>query len=90
MSKINAPQPVLCSIADTIEPYERMFTIKEFSQLMAESPKTIDARVKHGSQPATLVGGAIRSDPYDTAQWLRSPSAKRDQIQLSFFRKSCN
>jgi hypothetical protein len=69
------PPPVLCSIADTIERYGRMLTVKEFAQLMAESPKTTYARVKRGSQPATLVGGAIRFDPHLTAEWLRSQSA---------------
>ena len=64
-----------CSIADSIERYGRMLTVKELAHLLAESPKTTYARVKRGSQPATLVGGAIRFDPYETAQWLRSQSA---------------
>jgi hypothetical protein len=34
-----------------------------------------DSVSKRGSQPATLVGGAIRFDPYLTAEWLRSQSA---------------
>ena len=71
----NTQPPVPCSIADTIERYGRMLTIKEFALLVSESPKTTYARVKRGSQPATLVGGAIRFDPYITAEWIRSRSA---------------
>ena len=52
-----------------------MLTVKEFAQLIAESPKTTYARVKRGSQPARMVGGAIRFDPYITAEWIRSRSA---------------
>jgi hypothetical protein len=52
-----------------------MLTVKEFAQLMAESPKTTYARVKRGSQPATLIGGAIRFDPHITAEWIWSRSA---------------
>jgi hypothetical protein len=75
-SEIRAtPSPVPCSIADTIERYGRMLTVKEFAQLMAESPKTTYARVKRGSQPATLIGGAIRFDPHITAEWIWSRSA---------------
>ena len=60
-----------CSIADSIERYDRMLTVREVAHLLAESPKTTYARVKRGTHPATLVGGAIRFDPYETAQWLR-------------------
>ena len=63
------------SIATTIERWGRMLTVKELAQLLAESPKTVYARVKRGSQPATLVGSAIRFDPVLTAEWLRSRSA---------------
>jgi len=75
MTRIVTQPPVPCSIADTIERYPRMLTVKELAQLLAESPKTTYARVKRGSQPATLVGGAIRFDPFLTAEWLRSQSA---------------
>jgi predicted DNA-binding transcriptional regulator AlpA len=64
-----------CSIADTIERYGRMLTVKEVAHLLAESPKTTYARVKRGSQPATQIGGAIKFDPFVTAKWLRSRSA---------------
>jgi hypothetical protein len=75
-SEIRAtPSPVPCSIADTIERYGRMLTVKEFAQLMAESPKTTYARIKHGSQPATLVGAAIRLDPNETAQFDQEQAA---------------
>jgi excisionase family DNA binding protein len=51
-----------------------MITVAELSDLLAESPKTIYARVNRGAQPATRVGSSIRFDPYLTAQWLRSRS----------------
>jgi len=72
--RANQPHPP-CSIADTIERHGRMLTVKEFSQLMAESPKTVYARVKRGVQPAVLIGASVRFDPYDTAEWLRARSA---------------
>jgi hypothetical protein len=75
MAQIITPPPVPRSIADTIERYGRMITVKEFAELMAESPKTTYARVKRGTQPATLVGSSIRFDPVVTAEWLRSQSA---------------
>jgi hypothetical protein len=64
-----------CSIADTIERWGRMLTVKELAPLLAESPKTIYARVKRGIQPAVLIGASVRFDPYETAEWLRSQSA---------------
>jgi len=67
--------PVPCSIADTIERYPRMLTVKEFALLAAESPKTTYARVKRGSQPATLIGDAIRFDRHITAEWIWLRSA---------------
>jgi hypothetical protein len=64
-----------CSIATTIERWGRMLTVKEFAHLTAESPKTIYSRVKRGAQPATIIGTAIKFDPYLTAAWLRAQSA---------------
>jgi hypothetical protein len=78
MDAVNNPEsqnPKPRSIADTIERWGRMLTVKELAHLLAESPKTTYARVKRGSQPATLVGSSIRFDPYVTAKWLRSKSA---------------
>jgi hypothetical protein len=62
------------SIADIIERYGRMLTVKELVALVAESPKTIYARVKRGVQPATLIGASIHFDLIQTAAWLRSQS----------------
>lgn len=67
-----APAP--CSVATTIERHPRMLTVAELADLLAESPKTIYARVKRGAQPATRTGSNIRFDPYVTAQWLRAQS----------------
>jgi excisionase family DNA binding protein len=75
MTNPNSTQSVPCSIADKIERYGRMLTVKEVADLLAESPKTTYARVKRGSQPATLVGGTIKFDPFETAQWLRNQTA---------------
>jgi hypothetical protein len=60
------------SIADTIEAFGRMLTVKELAPLLGESPKTLYARVKRGAQPAILLGAAVKFDPYVTAEWLRS------------------
>lgn len=60
------------SIADTIEAFGRMLTAKELAPLLGESPKTLYNRVKRGAQPAVLLGGAVKFDPYVTAEWLRS------------------
>jgi excisionase family DNA binding protein len=69
------PSTTPCSIADTIERWGRMLTVKELASLLSESPKTIYARVKRGTQPAVLIGSSIRFDPVVTAEWLRSQSA---------------
>jgi hypothetical protein len=74
-TKINTTPPVPCSIADTNERHGRMLTVKELALIVAESPKTTYARVKRGSQPATLIGGAIRFDPHVTAEWIGLRSA---------------
>jgi hypothetical protein len=63
------------SIADTIERYGRLLTVKELAPLLGESPKTLYARVKRGGQPAVLLGGAVKFDPYVTAEWLRLQAA---------------
>jgi hypothetical protein len=67
--------PVPRSIADTIEGFGRMLTVKELAPLLGESPKTLYARVKRGAQPAVLLGSAVKFDPYVTAEWLRAQSA---------------
>lgn len=69
------PDPAPCSIATTIERYGRMLTAKELAPLLGESPKTLYNRVKRGAMPAVLLGGAVKFDPYVTAEWLRSQAA---------------
>lgn len=73
MSNVTKPGPR--SIADIIENFGRMMTVKELAALLTESPKTLYARVKRGGQPAVLIGGAVKFDPYLTAEWLRAQSA---------------
>jgi predicted DNA-binding transcriptional regulator AlpA len=63
------------SIADIVEGFGRLLTAKELAPLLGESPKTLYARVKRGAQPAVLLGGAVKFDPYVTAEWLRSQAA---------------
>lgn len=75
VTRTESQDPAPRSIADTIERYGRMLTVKEFALLTAESRKTVYARVKRGAQPASLISGSIRLDPYETAVWLRSQSA---------------
>jgi predicted DNA-binding transcriptional regulator AlpA len=69
------PSPANCTIATTIERFGRMLTVKEFAHLTSESPKTVYSRVKRGAQPATILGTAVKFDPYLTAAWLRARSA---------------
>jgi excisionase family DNA binding protein len=64
-----------CSVATTIERYGRMMKADELAPLLSMSPKTLYKRVKHGTMPATRIGGAVLFDPYVTAQWLRSQAA---------------
>jgi hypothetical protein len=71
----NVTKPAPRSIADTIELFGRMLTVKELASLLGESPKTLYARVRRGGQPAVLIGGAVKFDPYVTAEWLRSQAA---------------
>ncbi|MBB5329451.1 helix-turn-helix domain-containing protein [Tunturiibacter gelidoferens] len=64
-----------CSVATTIERHRGMLTAKQLAPLLGESVKTLYNRVKRGGQPAVLIGGAVKFDPYETAAWLRSRSA---------------
>jgi hypothetical protein len=80
MCTLPTQPPVPRSIADTIERHGRMLTVKELAQLLAESPKTAYARVKRGSQPATLIGG-MKSIPCpfcDDSRYVDLPSARKD------------
>jgi excisionase family DNA binding protein len=70
-----AAQHEPCSVATTIERHRGMLTVAQLATLLAISPKTLYARVARGEQPAALIGGAVRFDPYETAAWLRSKSA---------------
>ncbi len=63
------------SIADRIASYDRLITVNELAPLLGESPKTLYARVKRGAQPAVRIGGAVKFDPFVTAEWLRKQAA---------------
>jgi excisionase family DNA binding protein len=63
------------TVAASIIRYGRMLTVEELATLLAMSPKTVYAKVKAGTMPATLLGSMIRFDPHTTAEWLRGLSA---------------
>lgn len=63
------------SIAEAIASFGRMLTVNDLAPLLTQSPKTLYKRAKAGSMPATRIGGAIRFDPYLTAEWLRKRTA---------------
>lgn len=64
------------SIIDIIESKEHALTIEEFATLMNQSPKTFYKAVKAGRLPAYRIGGSIRLDPQDLADWLRGRRTK--------------
>lgn len=63
------------SIADAIAQHGRMLIVDDLAEVLAMSPKTIYAKVKSGTIPASLIGGAIRFDPHLIAEWLRQKAA---------------
>ncbi len=69
-----------CSIATTIERHKRMLTVEELAPMLTLSPKTLYARVKAGSMPATVIGTSVRFDPYETATWLRFPVSIKSEL----------
>lgn len=54
-----------------IESKESALTIEELATMVGVSPKTLYKAVKTGRLPAYRIGGSIRLDPEDIADWLR-------------------
>jgi hypothetical protein len=63
------------TIADRIEAYDRLITVKEIAKLLNEQPSAVYARASHGTQPCVRIGARVRFDPDLTAPWLREQSA---------------
>lgn len=59
------------SIIEKIETKENALTVEELATIVSQSPKTLYKAVKTGRLPAYRIGGSIRLDPHDVAEWLR-------------------
>jgi excisionase family DNA binding protein len=64
------------TIIEKIEKLETAMTVKEFGAMLGVSPKTLYAAVKAGRVPVMRVGGSIRIDPAEAADYLRERSTK--------------
>jgi excisionase family DNA binding protein len=64
------------SIIETIESMDTALTVEVLGRLLSASPKTLYKAVKSGRLPAYRIGGSIRLDPFEVAQWLRARSTK--------------
>lgn len=59
-----------------IESEQNAMTIDELATILTQSPKTLYKAVKRGSLPAFRIGGSIRLDRHDVAEWLRKRRTK--------------
>lgn len=57
-------------ITDIIRNHRTFWTADELSEVLAISRKHVYKLAKSGRIPCYRMGGAIRFDPEDTAQWL--------------------
>lgn len=64
------------NLLETLETRETALTVDELGRLLNTSPKTLYKAVKSGRLPAYRVGGSIRLDPTEVAEWLRSRHTK--------------
>ena len=64
------------NLLETIETCETALTVDELGNLLNTSPKTLYKAIKAGHLPAYRVGGSIRLDPKEVAEWLRSRHTK--------------
>jgi excisionase family DNA binding protein len=58
------------SIIEKIKSTNHMMTVDELANLIQISGKTLYAKVKAGTIPATRIAGSIRFDPSLIAEWL--------------------
>jgi len=64
------------TLIEIIESKTNALTIGDLANLLNQSPKTLYKAVKSGRLPAYRVGGSIRLDPHDIAEWLRKRRTK--------------
>ena len=64
------------NILETIENRETALTVDELGTLLNSSPKTLYKAISAGHLPAYRIGGSIRLDPHDVAEWLRDRHTK--------------
>ena len=64
------------NIIETIENRETALTVDELGTLLNSSPKTLYKAISAGRLPAYRIGGSIRLDPHDVAEWLRDRHTK--------------
>jgi excisionase family DNA binding protein len=59
------------TIIDMIESGKNALTVEQLANKVSKSPKTLYKAIKAGRLPAYRIGGSIRLDPHDVAEWLR-------------------
>lgn len=57
---------------EIFETKENALTVGEVAPVVGQSPKTLYKAISTGRLPAYRLGGSIRLDPYDVAEWLRN------------------
>ena len=63
-------------IIELIQSKQNAMTIEELATMLSQSPKTLYKAVNRGSLPAFRLGGSIRLDPHEVAEWLRKRRTK--------------
>ncbi len=64
------------NIIETIENRTTALTVDELGTILNSSPKTLYKAINAGRLPAYRIGGSIRLDTQDVAQWLRDRHTK--------------
>ena len=64
------------TLIEIIESKENALTVEELATLMNQSPKTYYKAIQTGRLPAYRLGGSIRLDPQDVAEYLRKRRSK--------------
>lgn len=58
------------SVSERVASFKRALKVKELSNILAISHKTIYKQAQRGEIPSIRVGGAVRFDPKAVADWL--------------------
>ena len=65
------------TILETIESTDTLLDVETLGRLTATSPKTLYKAIQAGRLPAYRIGGSIRLDPSEIAEWLRDRHTKK-------------